>query len=143
MQAPHAQIKPTGLITVVVRDGVTMLHGVKPDEIHIVRKRERGRAEPVPIVWPEIETALAGLPVGAVRPELAEFDVPALDNSPVTFRFRDGRLSFPGHPAHFEAGSRVWQCALVLRHRLAARVRDDTGGYLFETPETLAALEPE
>src|SRR5439155_18504462 len=81
MQAPHAQIKPTGLITVVVRDGVTMLHGVKPDEIHIVRKRERGRAEPVPIVWPEIETALAGLPVGAVRPELAEFDVPALDNS--------------------------------------------------------------
>lgn len=143
MQAPHAQVKPTTLLKVVIRGGSTVLEGVKSYEIHVGRKREKCKPEPALITWNEVEPALKGLPVASVRAALAEFDVPAADGSPVTFALRGGRLSFAGRSEHFAVDSPVWQCALVLKHQLHARVYDDTGGYLFETIESLNTLEPE
>lgn len=143
IHAQHAHVKPTGLLNVVVRGGATILEGVKPYEIHVGRKREKGKPQPAPITWPEVEAALAGLPISGMRPAAEEFDVPAADGSDVAFILRAGRLSFGGRTEHFAVDSPVWQCALVLKHRLNARVYDDTGGYLFETIESLNTLQPE
>jgi hypothetical protein len=142
MHAAHAHIKPDGLLRVSVRAGKTVLEGVKAYEVHIARKRERGRAAPPPIAWAEVDVALEGLPVSAVRAEAGEFDIHARPDHQVTFAFRQGRISFPGRPDYFAPESPVLQLAVVLKLRLGARVFDDTGSYLFETPETLQALEP-
>jgi hypothetical protein len=143
IHALHAHVKPADLLTVAVRAGATVLQGVKPYELHVERKRERGHPPPAPIAWAEVEAALAGLPLAQVRPDVAEFDVHASPDHAVTFRLRDGRISFPGNPAYFAPGSPVWQSALTLKQRLGARVYDDIGGYLFETVESLNTLEPE
>jgi len=130
------------MLTVTVRDGVTVLHGVKPYEIHIGRKRERGGGEPAQIKWVEIEAVLPKIPVHLVRPDQAEFDVLGVDGLPATFKLRDGCISFAGCPEYFAPESPIWRCALLFKTQLAARIYDDVGGYLFETVETLNQLEP-
>ena len=140
MLATHGQVRPDGLIKVAVQRGVTVLEGVKPYQVHIGRKRQSGGAEPAKITWAEVQSALGGLSISAIRHDAAELDIPASDHLPVTFRLNDGRISFPGRPEHFLPESPVWQCALTLKHRLGARVYGDCGGYLFETPESLGTL---
>jgi len=143
MYSEHGQMRPRSLLKVCVRGGVTVLEGIKPFEIHVGRKRERVGDAPAPITWAEVETTLPDLPVMAVRPDSAELDVPATDRTPVTFRLHNGRLSFPGRTEYIAKDSPVCLCALLLKQRLGAHVYDDTGGYLFETAETLNTLEPE
>jgi hypothetical protein len=143
MHAPNAHIRPTGVLRVTFRAGAAILEGVKPYETHIGRKQERGKPAPLPIEWAEVEAALPPLSIANVRPSELEFDVTASDGSAATFRLRDGRLSFAGLPKHFEPASNVWQVAYALRLQLHARVFDDTGGFLFETSQTLAELEPQ
>lgn len=142
MHSPHGSVRPPALLQVSVRGGVTVLEGIKPYAINIGRKPESGNPEPEPVTWAEVAAALAELPIMEIRAEAAEFDVPTADRSPVTFRLRDGRLSFPGRTEHFAPESPVWRCALALKRQLGARVFDDSGGYLFETTESLKALEP-
>lgn len=142
MHAPHAKIKPADLLKVRVRDGRAILEGVKAYEIHIGRKRERGKDEPLPLTWAEVAVALGNAPVN-VRDSDGEFDVSLPDGRPVTFKFRDGRLSFAGRTEHFAPESSVWRIALMLKLSLDARVFDDTGGFLFETVQTLNTLQPE
>jgi hypothetical protein len=55
MHAPHAQVKPTTLLKVVIRGGSTALEGVKSYEIHVGRKREKDKPEPALITWSEVE----------------------------------------------------------------------------------------
>jgi hypothetical protein len=136
----RGHVKAEEMLTVIVRDGVTELLGVKPYEIHIGRRRERGGA--APIKWSEIEAVLPKFPVHLARPDQAEFDVLGVDGLPATFKLRDGCISFAGRSEHFVPASQIWQCTLLLKNLLAARVYDDTGGYLFETLETLNQLEP-
>jgi hypothetical protein len=142
MHSPNGQVRPNGMLKVVVREGVAALDGVKPYEIHVGRRRERGEAEPRPIEWVEVEAVLTNIPVHSIRVDEAEFDVLGGDGLPVVFKLREGRISFAGRSEHFVPASQIWQCALLLKNLLAARVYDDLGGYLFETVETLKQLEP-
>ena len=141
MQSQHGEVKSQGMIKVSVRDGLTVLEGLKRYETHIGRKRDKGGAYPSPIVWAEIAGALEGLPVSALRPDAGEVDIQNIDGLSVTFTLNGDRLSFHGRPEYFLPQSPIWQTALALKHRLGARVFDDNGGYMFETPESANRID--
>ena len=144
MVGQNSSLTPPGIIKVVVRDGIVHLEGMKPYEIYIGRKRLRGaQVAPAPLTWAEVEAALSGANVAVIRWDASEVDIPAGDETHVTFRFVDGRLRWYGREQHFRRESLVWRFALLLKQRLNAHVYDDVGGYRFETPETLSLLEPE
>lgn len=143
MLSEHGRVKPSSLLKVAIRDGVTVLEGVKAYEIHIGRKREmRSSAAPTPIEWVDVESAAREFGVHTIKPDSAEFEILGADSRTVTFVLREGRVTFAGNREYFEPASRIWQCALHLKSRLSARVYDDLGGYLFETVDSIKALEP-
>jgi hypothetical protein len=86
MHSERSLLMPKGsMLKVVVREGVAILEGVKPYEIHVGRRRERGRAETAPIEWVEVESALTDVPVHALNSDQAEFSVLGMDGLPVVF----------------------------------------------------------